>query len=106
MTLSSGQALPVVRERWHSHAESEAPQLDSDCNKQLVLGRSIQSFATPVAQLSDQEEMVLCLVHPLVQVYTIPRTGQLAYVGHVCNFRQQIATLFKSLPSLPEDMPS
>ena len=49
--------------------------------------------------------MVLALVHPLVQVYTIPRTGQLAYVGHVCNFRQLIATLFKSLPILPEDMP-
>ena len=48
---------------------------------------------------------MLCLVHPLVQVYTIPRTGQLAYVGHVCNFRQQVATFFKSLPILPEDMP-
>ena len=39
-------------------------------------------------QLDIRKRMVLALVHPLVQVYTIPRTGQLAYVGHVCNFRQ------------------
>ena len=52
-----------------------------------VLGFSVEEFANPVAALSDHEEMVLALVHPLVQVYTIPRTGQLAYVGHICNFR-------------------
>ena len=52
-----------------------------------VLGLSVDDFATPVAALTDHEEMVLALVHPLVQVFSIPRTGQLAYVGHICNFR-------------------
>ena len=35
-----------------------------------------------MADLTDFEQMVLALVHPLVQVYTIPTTGELAYVGH------------------------
>ena len=54
-----------------------------------VLGFPVHEFAEAVFSLTDSEEMVLALVHPLVQVYTIPRTGQLAYVGHVCNFRQK-----------------
>ena len=40
-----------------------------------------------------------------MQVYTLPRTGQLAYVGHVCNFRQNVQHFFTSLPILPQDMP-
>ncbi len=48
---------------------------------------------------------MLALVHLLCQVYTIPRTGQLAYVGHVCNFRQKVTKLLSSLPTLPKDMP-
>ncbi len=70
-----------------------------------VLGFSVREFAHPVAALSDHEEMVLALVHPLVQVYTIPRTGQLAYVGHICNFRQKVSKFLKSLPVMPADMP-
>ena len=70
-----------------------------------VLGFSVHEFAPAVAALSDQEEMVLALVHPLVQVYTIPRTGQLAYVGHICNFRQKVEKFLASLPVLPADMP-
>ena len=58
-----------------------------------------------MAALSDHEEMVLALVHPLVQVYTIPRTGQLAYVGHICNFRQNVTKFLTSLPVMPADMP-
>ena len=49
--------------------------------------------------------MVLALVHPLVQVYTLPRTGQLAYVGHICNFWQRVSTFLASLPLMPADMP-
>ena len=45
-----------------------------------VLGFSVEEFANPVAALSDHEAKVLALVHTLVQVYTIPCTGQLAYV--------------------------
>ena len=58
-----------------------------------------------VAPLSDHEEMVSALVHPLVQVYPIPRTGQLAYVGHVCTPRQKVTKCLKSLPVMPADMP-
>ena len=65
----------------------------------------MEEFAPAVAALTDYEEMVLALVHPLVQVYTIPRTGQLAYVGHVCNFRQKVAKFLTFLPTLPGDMP-
>ena len=58
-----------------------------------------------MAALTDHEEMVLALVHPLVQVYNLPRTGQLAYVGHICNFRQRVSTFLASLPLMPSDMP-
>ena len=47
----------------------------------------------------------MALVHPLVQVYSVPSTGELAYVGHVCNFRQRVAKFLSSLPTLPVDMP-
>ena len=70
-----------------------------------VLGFSVEEFANPVAALSDHEEMVLALVHPLVQVYTIPRTGQLAYVGHNCNFRHNATKFLTRLPVMPADMP-
>lgn len=48
---------------------------------------------------------LLALVHPLVQVYTIPKTGQLAYVGHVCNFHQKVSEFLSKLPTLPANMP-
>ena len=44
-------------------------------------------------------------MHPLVQVYTIPRTSQLAYVGHICNFRQNVTEFLSRLPTLPANMP-
>ena len=47
----------------------------------------------------------MSLVHPLVQVYTIPTTGEYAYVGHVCNFRQDVHKFMKTLPVSPEDAP-
>ena len=47
----------------------------------------------------------LALVHPLVQVYTIPKTGQLSYVGHVCNFHQKVTEFLSKLPTLPANMP-
>ena len=70
-----------------------------------VLGFSVEEVAHPVAALRDQEEMVIGLVHPLVKVYTIPRTGQMAYVGHICNFRQKVTEFLTSLPLMPADMP-
>ena len=100
------QALPVVYERWQDHAstsDQDDAELDQSSSqvlihRQLVIGRSVEDFASAVALLTDHEEMVIALVHPLVQVYTIPRTGQLAYVGHICNFRQKVAKFLKSLP--------
>ena len=59
-----------------------------------------------MADLTDFEEMVISLVHPLVQANTIPRTGELAYVGHVCNFRQNVDRFMSTLPVLPQDMPT
>ena len=57
------------------------PGCASEATCVSVLGLSVTEFAPAVAQLTDNEETVLALVHPLVQVYTLPRTGQLAYVG-------------------------
>ena len=92
---------------------SVAPVSDSAVGSPLVrptvpvqvLGFAVHEFAEAVSSLTDSEEMVLALVHPLVQVYSIPRTEQLAYVGHVCNFRQKTAAFISSLPITPEDMP-
>ena len=84
--------------------DTSGPVTDSQALT-CVMGRPFHEFATAVAALSDSEEMVLALVHPLVQVYTIPKTGQLAYVGHVCNFRQKVSAFLSSLPTLPSDMP-
>ena len=47
----------------------------------------------------------LALVHPLVQVYTIPKTGQLSYGGHVGNFHEKVSEFLSSLPTLPCNMP-
>ena len=59
----------------------------------------------PIADLNDFEEMMLSLVHPFVQVYTIPTTGELAFAGHVCNFRQKVHEWVKELPVRPKNMP-
>ena len=48
---------------------------------------------------------MLSLVHPFVQVYTIPTTGELAFAGHVCNFRQKVHEWVKELPVRPKNMP-
>ncbi|CAK0797159.1 unnamed protein product, partial [Prorocentrum cordatum] len=40
--------------------------------------------------------------HP---VHTIPRAGQLAHVGHICNFRRKVSKFLKNLPVMPADMP-
>ena len=92
----------VVREAWHAHRPSGDK---STCPMIPILGRTLQDFARPLAELTDLEEMVISLVHPLVQVYTIPSTGELAYVGHVCNFRQHVSEFLETLPVRPKDMP-
>ena len=92
----------IAHERFEGVSPPDSAS-DEACSR--VLGFSVEEFAHPVAALTDHEEMVLSLVHPLVQVYTIPRTGQLAYVGHICNFRQKVTKFLASLPLMPADMP-
>ena len=99
----------VTVENYRSHHEryqgASWPGSASKVDASPVLGLDVHVFAPAVAALSDHEEMVLALVHPLVQVYTVPRTGQLAYVGHICNFRQKVTKFLTSLPVLPSEMP-
>ena len=71
----------------------------------FVLGRTLSDFSPALASLDDFGEMVLSLVHPLVQVYSIPKTGELAYVGHTCNFRQNVKSFMTRLPMRPAEMP-
>ena len=94
-----------IQERFEEWASPHGAPVFDSVVPSLVLGFSVEEFAAPVACLTDSEEMVVALIHPLVQVYTIPKTGQLAYVGHVCNFRQKVAQFVSSLPILPQDMP-
>ena len=101
-TCSRTQGPQAAHERFQG---ASWPSSASHEDASPVLGLSIDVFATPVAMLTDYEEMVLALVHPLVQVYTIPRTGQLAYVGHICNFRQKVSKFLSSLPTMPAEMP-
>ena len=104
------------RERWEEIAEQSTdrglsrsdetpPAVVPSPASERILGRPVWEFAGAVAALSDFEEMVLARVHPLVQVYSIPRTGELAYVGHVCNFRQNVRRFMKDLPVRPAEMP-
>ena len=101
-TCPSTQGPQAAHERFQG---ASWPSSASHADASPVLGLSVHVFATAVAMLSDHEEMVLALVHPLVQVYTIPRTGQLAYVGHICNFRQKVSKFLSSLPTMPDEMP-
>ena len=63
------QALPVLDERWHAHVDTPddaSPRIRNAAPITPILGLSIQDFAAPVAQLTDQAEMVNWLVHSLV----------------------------------------
>ena len=104
-----------AQERWHEHLEEEShsasPELDSvspgpDVASFVSLGLPLHQIAPAVAALTDFEEMVMALVHPLVQVYTIPTTGELAYVGHVCNFRQKVCKFLASIPAQKQGFPA
>jgi hypothetical protein len=101
------QTLSAAHERWMDHEiDSDEDTSDTLNRPQMcILGRSVVDFAPAVALLTDHEEMVIALVHPLVQVYTIPRTGQLAYVGHICNFRQKVSKFLSSLPIPKDEVP-
>ena len=103
------------QERWHQHFQEAAYPVNPgpdpvspgpDAVSFVKLGLPLHQIAPPLAALTDFEEMVLALVHPLVQVYTIPTTGELAYVGHVCNFRQKVSKFLSSIPALKQGFPA
>ena len=102
---NAGTSTYVATERFEEWCSGAAAPASDSVDSVPVLGLGLHVFAEPIAALTDSEEMVLALIHPLVQVYTIPKTGQLAYVGHVCNFRQKVVKFVASLPILPQDMP-
>ena len=60
---SPEEARWICRERWHSG--------ETDVMTEHVLGQPLQAIASPMAELTVFEEMVLALVHPLVQAYTL-----------------------------------
>ena len=92
--------VSITHERWEEQDEKNAGQ-----GRIPILGQPVSVLALALHALTDFEEMVLSLVHPLLQVYTVPSTGELAYVGHICNFRQHVSTFLSSLPTLPKHMP-
>ena len=100
---------PLFRDDGKIHTNAvelwEDPPHCPDGKRVDILCHPLAAIAPPLAALNDFEEMILSLVHPLVQVYTIPTTGELAYVGHICNFKQRVTEFFKSLPILPAEMP-
>ena len=58
-----------------------------------------------LAALTDFEEMLVSRIHPLLQVFTLFPSGQLAYVGHIVNLRQHSVEWIQDLPLRPEDVP-
>ena len=104
-----------AQERWHQHFQEGPYPVNpgpypvshgADAVSLVQLGLPLHQIAPPLAVLTDFEEMVLALVHPLVQVYTIPTTGELAYVGHVCNFRQKVSKFLSSIPAQKQSFPA
>jgi hypothetical protein len=93
--------VSITHERW----EKDEDDVDVKQRRIPILGQPLAVIAPALHALSDFEEMVLSLVHPLVQVYTVPSTGELAYVGCICNFRQHVSKFLPYLPTLPENMP-
>ena len=59
----------------------------------------------PLAKLTDFEEMLVSRIHPLIQVFTLFPSGQIAYVGHIVNFRQRSIHWVQNLPLHPNDIP-
>ena len=88
---------------WERHQEHQG-QMPDDCAVP-VLGLPLRHTAPALHALTDFAEMVISLVHPLVQVYTIPTTGEFVYAGHMSNFRQHVSSFPSSLPVLPRDVP-
>ena len=54
--------------------------------------------------LAAVDQMCVALVRPPVQVYSV-RSGQEAYVGHVVNLEQNVASWYDALPPHPRGLP-
>ena len=90
--MPSGPA--IAHERFEG-VPSPGPASGDACSR--VLGFAVEEFAHPVAVFTDHEEMVISLVHPLVQVCTIPCAGQFACVGHMCGIREKVTNNYAEL---------
>ena len=54
--------------------------------------------------LADVEQMCVARARPIVRVYSV-RSGEKAYVGHVVNLEQKVATWYENLPPRPKNLP-
>ncbi|KAK3921767.1 hypothetical protein KUF71_010943 [Frankliniella fusca] len=71
-----------------------------------ILQSSLMSIGDVPSELSDLtaiEELLIAMVHPVVQVFRL-RGGQFAYSGHVINFFQDVKGFAKILPHSIEDI--
>ena len=91
------------QERWHQHFQEAAYPVNPgpdpvspgpDAVNFVQLGLPLHQTVPPLAALKDFEEIVLALVHPLVQVYTIPTTGELAHVRRQMHLRSRSSVAF------------
>ena len=60
---------------------------------------------TVIDALTDFEELLLCPVHCVVQVYVIWATGHLKYRNFTYGVEQDVARFFETVPPSPEDVP-
>ena len=93
--------------------ESDGQTICQTCKdpatSQILTARNNMDLGGPVppalAALTDFEEMLVSRVHPLVQVFTLFPSGQLGYVGHIVNYRQDSVEWVQALPLTPADVP-
>ena len=90
---------PVI----HALAHRRRDGFARDESRPYILALGIEEFASPVAALTADEEMLLVHLHPLEHGCVTPWNGQPAYVGHICKFRQKVSRLLSSLPAMPGD---
>ena len=60
---------------------------------------------TVIDALTDFEELLLCPVHCVVQVYVIWASGHLKYRNFTYGVEQDVARFFETVPPAPEDVP-
>ena len=59
----------------------------------------------PLKDLTQVEEMLISRAFPVMQIYTKPRGGQVAYKGHVITLPNDVQKVADVLPRHPSDIP-